>query len=197
MAGRRMPLRAPALAAGALLIALSASAQQAPAWHDDARKVATSVPPKLLSVLQAEIDNGGAESAIAVCNDKAPQLAKAASDESGWAVRRVSLRNRNPRAVPDAWERAALEDFDRRAAAGESPTTLEKAEDVKDDAGKPVRRYIRALPTQTLCLQCHGATEQLKPAVVDRLRTLYPDDRATGYQVGQIRGAMTLRRAAP
>jgi hypothetical protein len=174
--------------------ALSVFAQQ-PAWHDEARKVAMSVPPKLLSVLQAEIDKGGAESAIAVCKDKAPQLAKAASDESGWSVRRVSLRNRNPRAVPDAWERAALEDFDRRAAAGESPATLEKAEEVKDGTGTPMRRYIRALPTQALCLQCHGPAEQLKPAVVERLRTLYPDDRATGYQVGQIRGAMTLRRA--
>ncbi|MFO1218335.1 MAG: DUF3365 domain-containing protein [Burkholderiaceae bacterium] len=188
MARTRLALLALAAAA------LPALAQQ-PAWLDDARKVATSVPPKLLAVLQAEIDKGGPENAIAVCKEQAPQLAKEASDESGWAVRRVSLRNRNPKAVPDAWERAALEDFDRRAAAGENPATLEKAEEVKDDAGKPVRRYIRALPTQQLCLQCHGPVEQLKPAVVERLRALYPEDRATGYQAGQIRGAMTLRRA--
>lgn len=172
--------------------ALPAWAQQ-PAWLDEARKVATSVPPKLVAVLTEEIDKGGPESAIAVCQDKAPQLAKAATDASGWSVRRVSLRNRNPRAVPDAWERAALEDFDRRAAAGESPATLEKAELVQDN-GVGMRRYIRALPTQQLCLQCHGPSEQLKPAVVERLRALYPDDKATGYAVGQIRGAMTIRR---
>jgi len=166
---------------------------QQPGWLDEARKVATSVPPKLVAVLIEEIDKGGPESAIAVCKDKAPLLAKAAADESGWSVRRVSLRNRNPRAVPDAWERSALEDFDRRAAAGESPATLEKAELVQEN-GVGVRRYIRALPAQQLCLQCHGSTEQLKPAVVERLRALYPDDKATGYAVGQIRGAMTIRR---
>jgi len=173
--------------------ALPASAQQ-PAWQDEARKVAVSVPPKLLSVLVEEIEKGGAESAIAACRDKAPQLAKAASDESGWSVRRVSLRNRNPKAVPDAWERAALEEFDRRAAAGENPATLEKAELVQEN-GVGVRRYLRALPTQQLCTQCHGTAEQLKPAVAERLRALYPDDRATGYRVGEIRGAITLRRA--
>lgn len=54
-------------------------------------------------------------------------MAKAASEQTGWMVKRVSLQNRNPKAVPDAWERAVLEDFDKRAAAGESPTTLEKA----------------------------------------------------------------------
>ena len=67
----------------------------------------------------------------------------------------MSLRERNPKAVPDAWERAALEDFDRRAAAGESPATLEKAEVVVEN-GQKMQRYMRALPTQALCLSCHG-----------------------------------------
>jgi len=180
-------------AVAALLLAAPAALAQEVAWMGEARKVATSVPPKLVVVLTDEIARSGPEGAILVCRDKAPQLAKAASEESGWTVRRVSLKNRNPKAVPDAWERAVLEDFDRRAAAGESPATLEKAELVQDD-GRSVRRYMRALPTQQLCLQCHGSAEQLKPAVLERLRTLYPDDKATGYAVGQIRGAMTIRQ---
>lgn len=180
-------------AVAALLLAAPAALAQEVAWMGEARKVATSVPPKLVVVLTDEIARSGPEGAILVCRDKAPQLAKAASEESGWTVRRVSLKNRNPKAAPDAWERAVLEDFDRRAAAGESPATLEKAELVQDD-GRSVRRYMRALPTQQLCLQCHGSAEQLKPAVLERLRTLYPDDKATGYAVGQIRGAMTIRQ---
>jgi hypothetical protein len=177
----------------ALILAASSGFAQQPDWAAEARKVATSVPPKLLSVLTAEIEKGGPEAAIEVCREKAPQLAKAASEETGWQVRRVSLRNRNPKAVPDAWERATLEDFDRRAAAGESPATLEKAELV-EEGGKSVRRYMRALPTQPLCLACHGPADQLKPAVVERLKAGYPDDRAIGYRVGEIRGAMTIRK---
>jgi hypothetical protein len=33
-------------------------------------------------------------------------MAAAASQNTGWAIRRVSLKNRNPKAVPDAWEQA-------------------------------------------------------------------------------------------
>jgi hypothetical protein len=109
-------------------------------------------------------------------------------------VRRVSLRNRNPKAVPDAWERAALEEFDRRAAAGESPATLEKAELVVVD-GARTYRYMRALPVQPLCLACHGDPAQMSPAVKERLKALYPEDKAVGYAPGQIRGAMTIKKA--
>jgi len=180
------------MGAAALFAATSTFAQE-PVWVGEARKVASSIPPKLLMVLTEEIGKSGPEGAILVCRDKAPQLAKAASDETGWNVRRVSLRNRNPRAVPDAWERAALEDFDRRAASGESPASLEKAEIVTED-GTQSYRYMRALPTQPLCLACHGLPEQLTPAVKEKLKTLYPDDKAVGYRPGEIRGAMTIRK---
>ena len=176
----------------ALIAAASVFAQEAP-WVGEARRVAASVPPKLLAVLTEEITKSGPEGAILVCRDKAPQLARAASEETGWNIRRVSLRNRNPKAVPDAWERAALEDFDRRAAAGETPATLEKAELVTED-GRQFYRYLRALPTQELCLDCHGLPERLSPAVKERLKTLYPDDKAVGYRPGEIRGAMTIRK---
>jgi hypothetical protein len=164
-----------------------------PAWVGEARSVASSVPPKLVAVLTEELGKSGPEGAIAVCSVKAPEMAKAASEATGWNVRRVSLRNRNPKAVPDAWERAALEDFDRRAAAGEAPATLEKAEIVTEN-GRQSYRYMRALPTQPLCLNCHGLPEQLTPAVKEKLKALYPDDKAVGYRSGEIRGAMTIRK---
>jgi hypothetical protein len=56
---------------------------------------------------------------------------------------------------------------------------------------------MRALPTVELCTQCHGAADRLSPAVKAQLAQLYPDDRATGYAVGEIRGAMTLRKPSP
>lgn len=166
------------------------------AWVPDAKAVAMSVPPRLLAVLQAEIARSGPEGAIATCREQAPAMAREASEKSGWAVRRVSLRNRNPKAVPDAWERAVLEDFDRRAAAGESPATLERAEIVQAN-GQAVQRYLRALPTAELCTNCHGTPDRISAAVSAQLKALYPDDRAVGYRVGEIRGAITLRRPQP
>lgn len=181
-------------ALAALLAAGVGVAADEPAWQGDARQVAGAVPPKLLATLTRAIDQSGPEGAIAVCRDEAPKLAKAASEQTGWTIRRVSLRERNPKAVPDAWERAALEDFDRRAAAGESPATLEKAE-VVVEGGLKMQRYMRALPTQALCLSCHGVGASLSPAVTSQLNALYPADKAVGYRVGDIRGAMTIKRA--
>jgi len=179
-----------AILAAALLAALPAAATD---LLPEARKVAGALPGKLLAVLTVEMDQGGPEGAISACRDKAPQIAKAASAETGWAIRRVSLNNRNPKAVPDAWERAVLEEFDRRAAAGENPKTLEKGEVVADGERKSYR-YMKALPTVDLCLNCHGAHASLSPAVRDKLAALYPQDKAVGYSLGQIRGAMTLKK---
>ncbi len=161
---------------------------------ENARTAAAAVPPKLLDVLNQQIAKDGVVSAIAVCSEKAPQMAKTASEQSGWAIRRVSLRNRNPKAVPDAWERAALEDFDRRAAAGEALSGLEKYALI-EDAGRKEYRYMKALPVQRVCTACHGPQESLKPEVAEKIKALYPNDLAVGYDIGQIRGAITLRKA--
>ena len=156
----------------------------------EARKVATTLPPKLLAALQEEISKSGPEGAIPVCRDMAPKMAGEISQQTGWKIKRVSLKTRNEaRAIPDAWEKAALEDFDKRAAAGEPPAQLEKGEKIDNEY-----RYVKALPVQSLCLSCHGSVDQLSPAVKSALGQHYPNDRATGYSVGQIRGAISVRK---
>ena len=157
----------------------------------EARKVATTLPPKLIIALQDEIKKSGPEGAIPVCKDMAPKMAGEISQQTGWKIKRVSLKARNDaRAIPDAWETAALEDFDKRAAAGESPAKLEKGEKVGSEY-----RYVKALPVQSLCLNCHGTDDKLNPAVKAALVQHYPKDRATGYSEGQIRGVISVRKA--
>ena len=174
--------------------ALPVAAQQDPELLTQARSIASEIPPKLLAVLQEEITKGGPEEAMAVCREKAPQMAKAASEKTGWNIRRVSLKNRNPNATPDALEKAALEEFAQRQAAGQAPATLEKGELITEGT-VPTYRYIKALPTQTLCLSCHGNPDNFSPSFKAKLHSLYPHDKATGYAPGEIRGAITLKRA--
>ena len=178
----------------AAMTALPVAAQADAELLTQARSIASEIPPKLLAVLQEEITKDGPENAMAVCRDKAPQMAKAASEKTGWNIRRVSLKNRNPNATPDAWEKAALEEFEQRQAAGQAPSTLEKGELITEGT-VPTYRYIKALPTQTLCLSCHGSPDNFSPSFKAKLHALYPHDKATGYAPGQIRGAITLKRA--
>ena len=157
----------------------------------EARKVAMKLPPKLVVMLQNEIKKSGPEGAISVCRDMSPKVAGEISRQTGWKIKRVSLKARNDaRAIPDSWEKAALEDFDKRAAAGESPAQLEKGENVGNEY-----RYVKALPVKSLCLSCHGPVDQLSFAVKSALAKYYPNDLATGYSVGQIRGAISVRKS--
>lgn len=182
-----------------LLLTALLSLLALPAYADDAaliaetKKTALEIPPKLLAMVQDEVTKGSFHGAIAACNEKAPKMAAAASQNTGWAIRRVSLKNRNPKAIPDSWEQAVLEDFDRRVSAGESPATMEKAEIVAD-GDKRTLRYMKALPTQKICLNCHGMPDQLVSEVKATLSQHYPNDKAIGYSEGQVRGALTVKR---
>jgi len=187
-------LALPVLGAGAAHATDTPATGAEPAWVNDARSVAAAMPPKLMQTLTAAIQQSGPTGAIGSCREEAPKMARAASEQTGWQIRRVSLKNRNPKAVPDDWERQTLESFDRSQATGADASQLERWDTVTEN-GQSVRRYMRALPTQAMCLQCHGKAEDLGAGVAQRLGQLYPDDRATGYSVGQIRGAMTLRQA--
>lgn len=177
------------LLAATLLAATLAHANDE-AMLAEARKVAAELPPKLMATLQEEMSKSGPEGAISVCKDMAPKAAGDVLQRTGWKVKRVSLKPRNEaRAIPDAWEKAALEDFDKRAAAGESPAKLEKGEKVGDEY-----RFVKALPTQGLCLSCHGSADQISPAVKAALAQHYANDLAIGYSAGQIRGAISVRK---
>lgn len=140
--------------------------------------------------LVAGLKTGGPVNAIGTCNEKAPGIAKQVSTAKGWNVARTSLKLRNPKNAPDAWERAVLIKFDDRRAAGEDPAKMEHFEVVEKD-GKKVFRYMKAIPTAPKpCLACHG--EKITPEVEAKLSELYPDDVARGYKAGDIRGAFTI-----
>lgn len=182
------------MAVVAAMAAPFASAQDLEALKADTKKQVLPLLPKLQSALQNAMKEGGPAGAIDVCKDTAPRLAAEASGATGWRVSRVSLKNRNPRlGVPDVWEARQLADLSIRAAQGEKPETLEVAEVIQED-GKPVLRYARALPVAQACLNCHGPADSLKPEVQAKLKQHYPADRATGYSLGDIRGALVVRR---
>ena len=169
---------------------LTASAEP-PEQVTEARGLVKEFFTSLKGQLQAAMKAGGPVTAIEVCNVQAPAIAGSLADQSGWEVGRTSLKLRNPANSPDVWEQAVLEQFDARKANGEA---LEKMEfyEVVDAEGDKTFRYMKAIPTGEVCLKCHGA--EIDPQVQTELRRLYPSDEATGYALGDIRGAFTLSK---
>ncbi len=139
--------------------------------------------------LQKAMKAGGPVNAIGVCNQIAPSVAQTQSEKHNWKVGRTSLRLRNPNNAPDAWERKVLEEFEARKAAGEDPKTMAYAEVVEQDGGKAFR-FMKAIPTGEVCLKCHG--QEIPAPVGAKLNELYPEDKATGFNLGDIRGAFTI-----
>ena len=167
---------------GALLLLMLPGA----AWSDDesallakSRELTADYATQLKAALQESMAAGGPVEAITVCSELAPQLASDISRSSGAKVRRTSLRFRNPGNAPDDWEAQALAELEM---TGE--TELFAA---TPDGGA---RYLKAIPTGAVCLTCHG--DSLPPAVQEQLGEAYPHDRATGFAVGDLRGAFSV-----
>lgn len=158
---------------------------------DASRQAVAQFAPMLKQELMAAMEAGGPVNAIQVCSEVAPEIAAKVSEEAGLQMARTSLKVRNPNNAPDHWEREALLEFESRQAAGEPPASLERYEVVQSGEQRQFR-YMKAIPTAELCVRCHGA--QLGPEVEARLDELYPDDQATGFAVGDIRGAFTISK---
>lgn len=160
-----------------------------------ARQTAQTLGARLKSQLTAAIAAGGPAAALAVCNTTAPAIAGDLAASYGGEVGRTALRVRNAANAPDAYERAVLEDFAARVAAGEDPATLEHAAVVEED-GQRRLRYLKAIPmAEAPCASCHGMA--IAPDLAARIRALYPADAATGFVPGELRGAFSLSKSLP
>jgi len=157
------------------------------------KEVVDPMPEKLKTVLVNEISLNGAVKAIDVCSVKAPAMAKAASEKTGWEIKRVSLKNRNPKGSADKWEKRAIRDFEQILAAN-SDAVMEKGEIVSMQ-GKQYFRYAKGLKTAKECLLCHGKEEIISIEIKEKLKEVYPKDRATGYDINQVRGIISVTRA--
>lgn len=146
---------------------------------------------QLKAALGGAMAANGPLGALDVCHSAAPAIAAELSKRSGWTVARTSLKPRNAKSAPDDYERRVMEAFNARIARGEKAADLVSAE-IVDDRGGKVFRFIKAIPTSENCLACHGT--EIKAEVKARIAQLYPDDRAMGFKLGDMRGVFTLQK---
>jgi len=156
-----------------------------------AKTAIKQVAGALQSELKVAMQAGGPVAAIAVCNTRAMPITEQLAAEHGLQVSRVSLKNRNPGNAPNEWQTDVLENFNRQRSAGVDITKLTWSETVDLDGSREFR-FMKAIPTGEVCLKCHG--KALSPQISTVLADLYPLDQATGFSIGDIRGAFVVTR---
>lgn len=158
----------------------------------EARQVATELAEQVRGLLFKEIEKGGYEDAVRVCSEAAQEIPRQFTARTGHYIRRVSLGYRNRHDIPDRYERRKLKEFDR----------LNREKKLENDYFEVVReqgteylRYMKPLVAGPMCITCHGAKENIPAEVRAILAEKYPDDRATGYKTGDVRGAISVKIA--
>ena len=182
------------------LIPISASADTTPnnlenATVESTRSIASQLLNSLGQKLKTALSTDGPLAAVSVCKEAAPSIANSLSAEHGVQITRVGTRVRNQKmGIPNVWQKEALTQFEERLAAGEKPADLEYWKVVETANGKRELHYAKAIAVQPQCLSCHGQAQDIPPALAEKIRQEYPNDQATGYSAGKLRGAVVITK---
>lgn len=174
-----------------------ASQPEAPAtetpWIERAQSITASAFAELSAELLRAMAEGGVAGALEVCSEKALPLTAKIAEREGATLRRAAVRYRNPANEAGDLERHAIAEYEKQAAAGEE---LKPQLHFREDGGATVLAPIRiVMPT---CLQCHGVPGQdIREGDLAVLRRLYPEDRATGFAMGDVRGVWRVDFPSP
>ena len=167
-----------------LFATVSSEAQDDPRLTQS-REITVEFQQELSARLISALGAGGPVEAIGICSADAPTIAARLSEEAGARVGRTALKVRNPDNAPDAAAHTVLTAFERGLAAG--ATVPPEHFETRPDGSA---RYLRAIVTQPLCLGCHGS--ELAPEVAAAVAEHYPTDQATGFGLGDLRGAFLI-----
>ncbi|MHA7129482.1 Tll0287-like domain-containing protein [Algoriphagus namhaensis] len=161
--------------------------QEAMIWGDS---ISTEAQRQLITALQNAIAEGGPAGAIDFCHVNAlPILAEVAEPHS-ITIRRASNRYRNPADQPTEREKPILEAYEYNAENGiSSDPNIQKFD------GGETYLYTKAIVIPGgFCLSCHGDPgKDIDEATLSKIQELYPEDKATGHEVGDLRGMWSLQ----
>lgn len=138
-----------------------------------AKKAQKQLGKTLVGALSQAVAEDGFPAAIKVCNTAAPEIAEKVHRDSGVKIGRTSFKLRNPDNEPPTWAKPYVEE--RRA----EPVVLR---------GNGHLAYMAPIKMGELCVNCHGPQEKLAEGVSAKLAELYPQDEATGFEAGDLRG---------
>lgn len=148
-----------------------------------AQQIAARGFAEMSSALSKAIAEGGVSKALPTCHESALHLTEEVAREGGVKLRRVASRHRNPRNAASEDETAVLKDFEESLKTKQPLQPLVRRENGRTIVFAPI---VLASP---LCLKCHGEPgKDIAKPDHDLIQSLYPDDKATGFKLGDLRG---------
>jgi len=175
----------------ALALSSSAIANEHEQFTQQGKAAIKEFAGTLKGALVSAMKSGGPIEALNVCNEVAPTISAELSKKYGFEIARTSLKVRNPNNAADNWEKEILYQFEASKQQGEEIKSLFISEATTQGDTHELR-IMKAIPTGAVCLTCHGSN--IEPSVQTKLSELYPNDQATGFELGELRGAFTLRK---
>ncbi len=145
--------------------------------------IATEMQNTLLKNVSNAIEKGGTDYAVEYCNLKALPLTDSISQKHQVKIQRLSNKNRNPsNEIENAIDQLAWEHIQSQKSS-----TIQQDNQGKVYYYKPI---VAAMPT---CIKCHGTTEDISESTQKIIAHKYPNDKATGYQTGDLRGMWKIQ----
>lgn len=142
----------------------------------------------LSSNLQTAMASGGVTNALPFCSLTASPLTASIADKHGVKLRRVTHKARVPKDKTNPEESAVLDRFRSSLESGVTPSPW-----VTNLQPGVVTFFAPIIITNALCLKCHGQPGQdIAPDALAVIRKLYPQDEATGFKLGDLRGAWRI-----
>ncbi|CEN51459.1 conserved hypothetical protein [Capnocytophaga canimorsus] len=151
--------------------------------------ITTKAQSVLLTQVSQQIQKGGFTKAVDFCSEKALPITDSLSLSNKVTLWRITDKNRNPenaiRTTEDknAWE-ALL-------AKMKEDSQQKHLLSLQEDG----LYYYKAIPLgMPTCLACHGSTQnQIDAETQQVIQAKYPQDKAIGYQLGQLRGMWKVK----
>jgi len=138
--------------------------------------------------LKKAMGKGGPVEAVKFCNVKASSLVDSLMTAHHAIIKRTSSKIRNPKNAPTELEAKQIAAY-MEAIKANKPL---KPKVVLTDDNKV--QFFAPIKTAAVCLNCHGtATGENLPKQYAAIKELYPNDQATGYKEGDLRGIWSIQ----
>ena len=129
------------------------------------------------------LEQGGVQSAVGYCHLKASPITDSLSKAFEVRISRTSDKYRSPSNQPGDLDFTVMNAYKQQQANGKD---LQAHLEV---TGNKIIFYSPIVIQDPRCLLCHGSPgNTIEPASYDYILSKYPQDLATGYQLGDLRG---------